>query len=249
MPYHPRDEEERRKRQASKVAQSQASATPIQAQAPLQPTAVGRNQSPLAQVGQQAGAKLLQSALGSALGPLGGVLGGLFNKGGKIPMGYNTGGWLAGLFGGGPKQTNRFGREVTKPARTKTTAQMGGAKWWQNPYKQAAQQEQMRSRGKPSIWQQLGRNTGGAIPNPNGYNEGGAAMPTPIKKVMDVEKLDAQVSMDELKEDQAERAFQAQERRKDVQMQQSMKQKEEAHALQMKLKKQSATMKAPLAKK
>ena len=248
MPYHPREEEEKRKRQASKIAQSQASATPIQAQAPLQPTQVGRNQNPLAQVGQQAGAKLLQTALGSALGPLGGVLGGLFNKGGMIPMGYNTGGWLANLFGGGPKQMNRFGRQVTKPARTKTTAQQGGS-WFSNPYKQAAERERMRSKGKPSIWEQLGRNKGGVIPNPNGYNEGGPLTPTPIKKVMDVEKLDAQKSMDELKEVQAERAFQAQERRKDMQLQQTMKQKDEKHTLDMKLKKQSATMKAPLAKK
>ena len=93
------------------------------------------------------------------------------------------------------------------------------------------------------------RNMGGPISgNPNGYNEGGPAMETPIKKVMDVEKLESQKKMDMIKEDQAERAFQMGEKRKQEAHQQAMMQKEEAHKQAMKLKKESATMKAPLSK-
>ena len=52
------------------------------------------------------------------------------------------------------------------------------------------------------------RNMGGPISgNPNGYNEGGPAMETPIKKVMDVEKLESQKKMDMIKEQQAERCL------------------------------------------
>ena len=95
-----------------------------------------------------------------------------------------------------------------------------------------------------------GFNMGGPISaNPYGYNEGGQAQATPIKKVMDQDKLEAQQEMDVIKEDQAEKAFLAGERRKEEMHALQMKQKEEAHALQMKLKKESATMKAPLAKK
>ena len=75
-----REEEEKRKRGA-KVAQSQASATPIQPKAPLTPGGMGpMGDSPLMQIGKQLG----KQALGSALGPLGGILGGLFNTGGPV---------------------------------------------------------------------------------------------------------------------------------------------------------------------
>ena len=77
MPY---DSAEERRRRA-KVAQSHASATPIQPAAPMQaPQMANRGPSPLAQAGIGIGKKLL----GSALGPLGGVLGGLFNQGGSV---------------------------------------------------------------------------------------------------------------------------------------------------------------------
>ena len=91
------------------------------------------------------------------------------------------------------------------------------------------------------------RNQGGPISgNPHGYNEGGSTQATPIKKVMDMEKLESQKSMDSLKEDQAERSFQMGESRKDEAHQQAMMQKEEAHQQAMKLKKESATMAGPL---
>jgi len=91
-----------------------------------------------------------------------------------------------------------------------------------------------------------GKNVGGMMRrgplNPNGYNEGGAVQETPIKKVMDEQKLAQQATAFELDE----------------------KRKQEKHALDMKLKQQqfqqaqaikraSATTskapKAPLAKK
>ena len=78
--YNPRLEEEKKRRE-EKIAQSRASANPIQQAAPAQHAQVQqRGPSPLAQAGIGIGKKLL----GSALGPLGGVLGGLFNEGGKV---------------------------------------------------------------------------------------------------------------------------------------------------------------------
>lgn len=91
------------------------------------------------------------------------------------------------------------------------------------------------------------RNMGGPISkNPYGYNEGGNVDGTPIKKVMDMDKLDAQRSMENLKEEQAERSFLKAEARKDEMHQLQMKQKEESHEQAMKLKEKSATMKGPL---
>ena len=78
--YNPRLEEEKKRRE-EKIAQSRASANPIQQAPPAQHAQVQqRGPSPLAQAGIGIGKKLL----GSALGPLGGVLGGLFNEGGKV---------------------------------------------------------------------------------------------------------------------------------------------------------------------
>ena len=158
--YNPQLEEEKKRRE-EKIAQSRASANPIQ-QAPLmQAPGVGpQQQSPLAQAGMMVGKKLL----GSALGPLGGVLGGLFNDGGKVPMqGYNTGGWLSSLLGPGkPRTSRKFGESKKKP-RTKTTAQRRG-------YNVGGMVPNPRMMGPL---------------NPHGYNEGGAVQATPIKKVMD----------------------------------------------------------------
>ena len=225
------------------IARSRVQQAPLaQAQKGALPAGqMGGGQSPLRQIG----GALAKKALGSALGPFGAVLGGMFNEGGavhpqarddyqmhassghllnqggKVPMqGYNTGGWLSSLFGKGKPRTSRTFGESKKKPRTKTTAQ------------------------------QRGYNVGGMVPNmqmmgplnPHGYNEGGQAMATPIKKVMDEQKLDQQATAFELDE----------------------KRKQEKHALDMKLKQQqfqqaqamkraSATTnkapKAPLAKK
>ena len=93
------------------------------------------------------------------------------------------------------------------------------------------------------------KNMGGPISgNPYMYNEGGPVMGTPIKKVMDEDKLESQMEMAVIKEDQAERAFAMEQERKDKLLQQQLQQKEDKHNLDMKLKKESATMKTPLSK-
>ena len=95
----------------------------------------------------------------------------------------------------------------------------------------------------------VSKNMGGPISgNPHGYNEGGNVGATPIKKVMDEDKLESQQEMAVIKEDQAERSFEMAEARKDEAHKQAMMQKEEAHRAAMKLKRESATMKAPLSK-
>ena len=206
------EEEEKRKRGA-KVAQSQASATPIQPKAPLSPGGMGpMGDSPLMQIGKQLG----KQALGSALGPLGGVLGGLFNEGGKVPMqGYNTGGWLSSLLGPGkPRTSRKFGESKKKP-RTQTTAQARGYNeggWLSSllgPGKPRTSRRFGESKKKPrtqTTGQARGYNVGGMVPNPrmmgplnpHGYNEGGAVQETPIKKVMDEQKLAQQATAFEL---------------------------------------------------
>ena len=255
-------EEQRRRAEAGKIAKSNAAATPVQPKAPLQPQQVGGGQSPLAGIGGQ----LLKTGLGAALGPLGGILGGLFNEGGQV-QGYNQGGWLSQLFGGtGKPRTSRWGGEATKAPRTQTTGvpQGGGISSWfgQNPNKakRDAQYAAHAQSGKPSIWERLGRNIGGPVElspamrnmggplsNPNGYNEGGQTQATPVKKMMDMEKLESQKMMDKQKMAQAEKSFMMAEGRKDEAAEQAMMQKQEAHQQAMKLKEDTARM-GPLAK-
>ena len=91
-----------------------------------------------------------------------------------------------------------------------------------------------------------GYNVGGMVPNPmmmgplnpNGYNEGGPVPSTPIKKVMDEDKIEIQ-----------RETFERAEARKDAKFKMDEKRAAEKHAMDMKLKKQAAvTKKAPLAK-
>ena len=82
------EEERMRQASAAKIARSQAQATPIRPQAPLQPQQAGGQGGGF---GQMIGKKLLGAALGSVAGPLGPLLGGLFNDGGEI-RGYAKGG-------------------------------------------------------------------------------------------------------------------------------------------------------------
>ena len=223
------EEEERQRRERestrdSKIAQSRAQTANFGG--PLGGGAAGpqvqKRQNPLQDIGMQLG----KAALGSALGPIGGLFGGLFNNGGKVPMqGYNQGG-----------QTNRFGRQITKPARTKTTAQQsGGGGWfsWMNPNRKKLQDMGLNHRG-------VKRNMGGPISgNPHGYNEGGQAIETPMKKVMDEDKIEL-----------ARMAAMRAEERKDMKFQADEKRAQEKHDMDMKMKKQaSVTKKAPLASK
>ena len=99
-----------------------------------------------------------------------------------------------------------------------------------------------RNMGGP-ISMKRGYNVGGRIPmgplNPNGYNEGGPVAPTPIKRVMDEDKIEIQRA-----------TFERAEARKDMKFQLDEKRAAEKHAVDMKLKKAAAvTKKAPLAKK
>ena len=158
---------------------------------------------------QGIGKEIGKKALMSALGPLGGLLGGLFNKGGMVPEG---GGYNEG----------------------------GKIPWWKKAWGS-------RSGKKGSIRDQIGWNQGGAIPNPrmvgplnpNGYNEGGPAPSTPIKRVMDEDKIEIQ-----------RETFERAEARKDEKFALDEKRAAEKHAMEMKLKKKAAvTSKAPLAKK
>lgn len=223
MPIHydPREEEERRKR--ARIARSQVQQAPLaQRQGTQGPGAVGG--------GNQIANQLLKGVLTGALGPVGTLFGGLFNKGGMVQMqGYNVGGWLYSLFGKKPAQRN-----PQAPS------------WWMNPNKMAAEKEKqkLRQSGGPSIWQQTGRmsrNMGGAIPNPNGYNEGGSVGETPIKKVMDEQKLEQQAM-----------AFDLEQKRKQEAHDMAMKQKQQQFATAQKMKKESAMTnkkpKTPLSK-
>lgn len=216
----------------SKVAQSTAVATPIApAGKPGAPAMQGGGQSPLMQAGMMIGKKLL----GSALGPVGGVLGGLFNEGGQVQQ-LNQGGWLSGLFGPGKPRTSRTFGEASKAPRTMTTGQQRQQQpkqqrtpWWQNPNRQ-----KMKA---------AGYNRGGKVGplNPHGYNEGGAVTETPIKKVMDEQKLDQQAV-----------AFERDETRKEQKHVLDMKLKQQQFELAQKQKKEAAMTKkkptAPLAR-
>ena len=81
-------------------------------------------------------------------------------------------------------------------------------------------------------------NMGGQMPlNPQGYNEGGSTMETPIKKEMDLQKMRQQ-----------EKAFELEQKRKDEAHQQQMRLKDQQAKQAMQMKKESATMKTPLSK-
>ena len=279
----PMTEEERmRQASAAKIARSQAQATPVRSQAPLQPQQVGKQGGGF---GQMIGKKLLGAALGSIAGPLGPLLGGLFNEGGSVgggktispttrqlfdAKGNNIGQVPGDVIPGYNRESSGVGNQVDpfegiaakisadkaagKPVDYAALAAVQHIRSIQN---QAEKDKAMRAfmQKYPEFAVPGGsqgvvlRNQGGPISgNPQGYNEGGQTMATPIKKVMDMEKLESQKSMDSLKEEQAERAFQIGEKRKDEAHQQGMQQKAEAHQQAMKLKKESATMKAPLSK-
>ena len=177
-------------------------------------------------LGAKAGEKLAGTAVGAALtpvlGPLGPIIGqglgsavaSLFAGGGKVE-GKKS--WLASLFGPGKPRTSRVFGEATKAPRTRTTAQ--------------------RKAGGGMIMMPL------ADPkNPNGYAEGGAVQETPIKKVMDEQKLMQQAM-----------AFNMDEMRKQETHSLAMKQKQQQFSAAQKMKQASSTTsmkpKKPLEKK
>ncbi len=83
----------------------------------------------------------------------------------------------------------------------------------------------------------FGLNTGGGVPNVNGYNEGGSTQATPIKKEMDIDKMRM-----------AREAFEKKEMRADEAHKQQMTLKQQQAKQAMTMKKDAATMKAPLSK-
>ncbi len=246
----PRMIEEMKKREAmkrqSKVAQSTASATPIQpAQHAAPPGMAGGGQSPLQQAGMQIGKKLL----GSALGPLGGLIGGLFNEGGKVPMqGYNQGGWLQALWGKPKQQRPNNLQQTGKYTYTSKQPTQMGRGTNSNLNKQRLQQtSQAFGNRNQNAWSNLkkglGFNQGGMVGplNPQGYNEGGMAQETPMKRVMDEQKLEQQAV-----------AFDKDEMRKQEKHTQDMKIKQQQFQEAQKMKKAAASTnkkpKAPLSK-
>ena len=97
-----------------------------------------------------------------------------------------------------------------------------------------------RSGKEGSFRDQTGWNMGGPISaNPHGYNEGGSTQATPLKKVMDEDKIEM-----------AREAFERGEARKDAKAAADEKRAQETHQQAMQMKKAAATTnKAPLAKK
>ena len=204
---HPYDEEERKKSR-DRIARTQIQEQQMQRMQPQVASPAGQGSSILPMLGKLAAKQFL------------GPLGALFNKGGKVPMqGYNDGGWLSALFGANP-----YRKKVEEEKKRRAKA------------KQASILSQI---GWPGSSQPVKRNMGGMMPmplNPNGYNEGGAAMETPIKKVMEEDKIAM-----------AREAFMLAEQRKDKKAEQEEARASEKHSLDMKLKKKSATTnKTPL---
>lgn len=225
-PYDPRmrEEEEKKKLQSrDRIARSQVQQQQLaRKQGPGSAPIASPGGNPLMQIGK--------ALAGNALGPLGPLAGLFFNKGGNVPMkGYNTGGWLTALFGQGlPMNPNR--RKVEEEKRRR---QQSG---------QPSILEQINWWGGKKQQQPARRNMGGPIANPMGYNEGGSVQETPIKKVMDEQKLDQQA-----------KAFELEQQRKAEKHSMEMQQKKQQFATQQKMKQEAATTskkpKAPLAKK
>ena len=198
---------------------------------------------------QMAGMGVKAALAGTPMAPLSGMLGGLFNEGGVV--GYNKGGkakapWYAGLLGKNPN------REKAKKGGWYTKKNDGGS-IGHNP--DTFINGQIASVHYPTPGPArngpVGLNMGGAAQphpqamvrgplNPQGYNEGGmAGGETPIKKVMDEQKLDQQAV-----------AFERDQARKQETHDMAMKQKQAAFSEAQKMKKASATTtkkpKAPL---
>ncbi len=163
----------------------------------------------------QAGGKAIGAALTPVLGPLGPIAGPLI-----ADLGMDA---ISSLFNVGGKVPMQ-GLNNGGPARETT-------------------EELMKRLGTTAM------NTGGTVrpplANPNGYNEGGSVTETPIKKVMDEQKLEQQAL-----------AFDIYQLRMSDAHNMAMKQKQQQFAEAQKMKKAAATTsktaakpKAPLARK
>ena len=214
-----------------------AQAAPLQAASAPQPSATDQALGVAKEGGTQVAGQALGAALTPVLGPLGPVAGpliadlgvdaisSLFNVGGKVMSnGYNIGGKV---------DTDQVinGKFMSKhtPTIRNDEGHLGSG---------AIRPQDPTHFDKPVNY----LNMGGPLSNPNGYNEGGAVTETPIKKVMDEQKLQQQAV-----------AFERDQTRKQEAHDMAMKQKQLQFATAQKMKKDSATTtakpKAPLAKK
>ena len=209
-----------------------AQAAPLQAASAPQPSATDQALGAAKEGGTQVAGQALGAALTPVLGPLGPVAGpliadlgvdaisSLFNVGGKVmPNGYNTGGKV------NPDQVvnGKFMSEHTPTIRNDEGHLGSGAIRPQDP----------THFDKPVKY----LNMGGPLANPNGYNEGGSVTETPIKKLMDMDKMAM-----------AREAFERKEMRADEAHKQQMMLKEKQAAQAAKMKKDASTVKGPLAK-
>ena len=163
------------------------------------------------------------------------------NMGGPI-MGYNTGGYLS-------EEEEKKRREMMSRSRVassnvpnaplapKQQAMGGGGGGGSSPLGQIGQKLAMKAIG--SLFG-LPFNQGGSVPsNPHGYNEGGATQATPLKKVMDEDKIEMAREAFERGEARKDQKAAAEERRAEAKFKQDMSMKKAA----------ATTNKAPLAKK
>ena len=162
------------------------------------------------------------------------------NMGGPI-MGYNMGGYLS--------EEEKKRREMMSrnrvassnvpnaPLAPKQQAMGGGGGGGSSPLGQIGQKLAMKAIG--SLFG-LPFNQGGSVPsNPHGYNEGGATQATPLKKVMDEDKIEMAREAHERAEARKDQKAAAEERRAEAKFKQDMSMKKAA----------ATTNKAPLAKK
>ena len=199
---------------------------------------------------QMAGMGVKTALAGTPMAPLSGMLGGLFNNGGSVG-GHNPDTFINGKIASvhyptpGPAQNGPIG--LNSGGKTPSLAEQIN---WGGKYSKPKRKTKAPERAWYDPRGYIGRNDGGSIPhynmggplsaNPQGYNEGGSAGETPIKKVMDEQKLDQQAV-----------AFERDQARKQEMHDITMKQKEQQFATAQKMKKAAATTskkpKAPLA--
>ncbi len=204
----------------------------------------GGQPGPLGGMMKQVAGMGLKSALaGTPMAPLSGVLGGLFNDGGKVGHNPDTfvNGQIASVHYPTPGSAQNAPVGLNKGGSIAEQINWGGKN-----KKKSSSSSPKRAWYDPRGW--VGKNMGGPIhlnmggplsANPHGYNEGGSAGETPIKKVMDEQKLDQQAI-----------AFERDQARKQEAHDMAMKQKQAAFSEAQKMKKAAATTtkkpKAPL---
>jgi len=168
-----------------------------------------------------------------------------WNEGGPV-MAYNMGGYISDEEKRKQMMASRIAKSQVPntPLAPRQQMQVAGGGGGQSPLAQIGQKLAMKALLGP-VSTLFGLNSGGMVgnghSNPNGYNEGGSVTETPIKKVMDEQKLDQQA-----------KAFDLEQKRKQETHEQAMRIKEQQAKQAAAMKKASATTsktpKKPLAK-